>query len=165
MKLSVQWVLKFSVRGSKCGGAYPRTRRMPPRLGDSVSPPQSNAGRDSGQADSVIPVTRPACSSSRRLTRGAWRAWACGGSMGCPPAQGYSDRAPLTPGARDFSTCEGARRTSTITGPDDRHGVWRAWARPSPSDVTPVQGYPTPPMVRRLRPHQKTGVHCEADPG
>jgi hypothetical protein len=65
--------------GSTGPGASPRPRRVPPRWGDPVSPPQSTRGRARDQADRVRPVARPGCSSARRLSPQAGRrcAW-CG---------------------------------------------------------------------------------------
>src|SRR5262245_15867463 len=53
-QLGVRCVLKFRVRwGSKWGGSYPRTRRIPPRLGGPASAPQSAGGWCSTQTDNV----------------------------------------------------------------------------------------------------------------
>src|SRR5262249_2626399 len=50
-------------------------RRMPPRLGCPASAPQSGAGVERGQADSVTPAARPAWSKARRLTPRVFWGW------------------------------------------------------------------------------------------
>src|SRR5215813_4078390 len=86
-KLRAQYVLKFWVRwGSKWEGSYPRTRRIPPRLGCPASAPQSTGAPGSDHVDSAAPATRPALRTSRRRT--LWTIWGrtCGGSIGIPPS-------------------------------------------------------------------------------